>query len=133
MENIYGRGRAIAMLKAVLGRVTIQDREGKTLDGWDELFIPMLAWLIVALRGYYKAAFGQLDQDDESEAEEDLQEQQCAEHNDFDIPPEILFDRQLEWSSSRWPELQAEVNRLTAQDESSEFLAWDFPHITVIP
>ncbi|RXW12837.1 hypothetical protein EST38_g13015 [Candolleomyces aberdarensis] len=61
MENIYSRGRAISVLKATLGRVTTQGEDGKTVDGWNDLFVPMLAWLLVALQGYYNMAFDQAE------------------------------------------------------------------------
>ncbi|RXW15232.1 hypothetical protein EST38_g10618 [Candolleomyces aberdarensis] len=144
MENIYSRGRAIALLKAVLGRVTIQERGGKAVDGWGELFIPMLAQLIVALRGYYETAFERVeggeddedaegvDEDGEPDAE-GLQEQLGSEQDDFFIPSKVLFHRQLQWVSSRWPELQAAVDKkLASEDDDNEFLAWDFPQITVL-
>lgn len=147
MENIYSRGRAIALLKAVLGQVTIQDRDGKIVDGWGELFIPMLAQLIVALRGYYETAFEQVEDDEDDEDGEDaegvdedgepdaegLREQQDSEHDDFFVPSKDLFHRQLQWVSSRWPELQAAVDgKLASEDDNNEFLAWDFPQITVM-
>ncbi|RXW19485.1 hypothetical protein EST38_g6372 [Candolleomyces aberdarensis] len=146
MENIYSRGRGISLLKAVFGRITIQDRDGKVVDGWSALFIPMLAHLIVALQRYYQMTFEQvgdgegdnraepMEQDDRSDAEEDLREGgEEKEHEDeFDdvaIPPQTLFYRQLQWSSSRWPELQAAVDELTL--ETTNFLAWEFPPITI--
>ena len=58
--------------------------------------------------------------------------QQDAEHNECIVPPKTLFQRQLLWSSSRWPGLQAEVNeKLASEDSNNEFLAFDFPQVTV--
>jgi hypothetical protein len=140
MENIYSRGRAISVLKSILGRVTIHDVDGNTVDSWGKLFIPMLAHLIAALQRYYEAAFMQVegggdddtdkgaDQDDGSGADE---EQGGAEHDDYIIPLKILFDRQLEWSTSRWPELEAAVKESTSENYDSECLAWDFPKVTI--
>lgn len=140
MENIYSRGRAISVLKSILGRVTIHDVDGNTVDGWGKLFIPMLAHLIAALQRYYEMAFMQVegggdddmdkgaDQDNGSDADE---EQRCAEYDNFTVPLKILFDRQLEWSTSRWPELQAAVKESTSENYDSEYLAWDFPKVTI--
>lgn len=123
MENIYSRGRAISLLKSILGRSTIHDEHGNKVDGWGELFIPMLAHLIAALRRYYETAFLQVqDDDDDSGAEE---------YDDFIVPPEDLFNHQLQWSTSRWPELQAAVKNSTSQDYDSKCLAWDFPKVTI--
>ena len=136
MENIYSRGRAAALLTSVLGQVRIQDGDGKVVDGLSEVFIPMLAQLIVGMQGYYTAAFKQLEEDEDAECEdEDKDEddgQQDAEHNECIVPPKTLFQRQLLWSSSRWPGLQAEVNeKLASEDSNNEFLAFDFPQVTV--
>ena len=59
------------------------------------------------------------------------QEQHIDDLVDFTIPSSALFYRQLEWTSFRWPELQAAVNKLSSEDNSSNFLAWDFPQIRI--
>ncbi|RXW11431.1 hypothetical protein EST38_g14424 [Candolleomyces aberdarensis] len=131
MENVYSRGRAIGLLKAVFARVTIQDSEGNAVEGWSELFIPMLAQLIVALRNYYQMAFENAEGDEGSDTTDEDCQQRDDDLVDFTIPPSSLFYRQLEWTSSRWPELQAAVDRLSLDDDNSSFLAWDFPQITI--
>ena len=99
MENIYGRGRAVALLKATFYKMTLTNSDGQQLDGWDDLFIPMLSQLIVGLQAYYDAAFqGQEDSDDEEEG-------QAKTYSDFDVPSCDLFPQQLQWSAFCWPEL----------------------------
>lgn len=126
MENVYSRGRAVALLKAVLGRLTIQDSRGNILEGWSELFIPMLAHLVVALRTYYQMAFEDREDDDGDNSDDE------DELVDFIIPPLALFEHQLEWTEHRWPELAAAVKELSTDNyDSSCLLAWDFPSITI--
>ncbi|KAJ2923291.1 hypothetical protein H1R20_g13803, partial [Candolleomyces eurysporus] len=135
LENIFSRGRACALLKTVFNRVILTNDNGEHLDGWKDLFILMLTWLVAAIQEYSQQAFAQGCQDnkdyedhDSSGEDEAVDEQRAEDHHRL----RALFDRQMEWTSRRWDELQEAVNRLTAAGSvKPNLLEWDMPQFTV--
>ena len=136
LENIFARGRACVLLKAVFSRVILMNDSGERVDGWNDLFIPKLAWLLVALQEYSRQALARKHQDDQDDDEEydgsgegDVADSQWVGD---DTRFHALFNRQIEWTSSRWNELQEAVNRLaTSKGVKPDLLEWDMPHFTV--
>ncbi|KAF6746522.1 hypothetical protein DFP72DRAFT_973400, partial [Ephemerocybe angulata] len=53
LHNACSRGRMVDLLERIFARYTIVDTEGREQDGWDFLWIPMLAWFIHALKDYH--------------------------------------------------------------------------------
>ena len=137
LENIFGRGRACILLKAVFSRVVLTNDKGEHLDGWNDLFIPMLAWLIAALQGYSRQAFAKKHRDDKDEGEEydssGENEPEAADDKwtEDDRKFQTLFNRQIEWTSCRWNELQEAVKRLANESVQPDLLEWDMPYFTV--
>ncbi|RXW25757.1 hypothetical protein EST38_g5 [Candolleomyces aberdarensis] len=136
LENIFSRGRACVLLKAVFSRVIIKNDNGEHLDGWNDLFIPMLAWLIVAIQEYSRRAFAkkcQGDKDDDEECDHSGENNVADDQwTKGDHMLRRLLSRQMEWTSRRWNELQEEVNRLAADGSvKPELLEWDMPRFTI--
>ncbi|KAH6906912.1 hypothetical protein BKA70DRAFT_1223778 [Coprinopsis sp. MPI-PUGE-AT-0042] len=108
VQNVHSRGRVIALLEFIFARIDVIDKcDGSLLDPWFELFIPTLAWFIHALRAYASLTY---------------------------LEPNALFDRQLEWTTKRWPELETYSNAFSKIDSAPLELFWpEYPQVTVSP
>ncbi|KAH6909496.1 hypothetical protein BKA70DRAFT_1221737 [Coprinopsis sp. MPI-PUGE-AT-0042] len=108
VQNVHSRGRVIALLEFIFARIDVIDKcDGSLLDPWFELFIPTLAWFIHALRAYASLT---------------------------SLEPNALFDRQLEWTTKRWPELETYSHAFSKIDSAPLELFWpEYPQVTVSP
>ncbi|KAJ3536097.1 hypothetical protein NMY22_g6184 [Coprinellus aureogranulatus] len=104
-------------LRVLFSGITVQDQTGRVQDPWSFLFIPMLAWMIRAVDGCYRANF------------EDVPAQSCSTSSA--IPPRFLFDRQLRWVTDRWEGLRRSVEEL--QNVVVDGLIAPLPPFTVTP
>ncbi|TFK16335.1 hypothetical protein FA15DRAFT_662241, partial [Coprinopsis marcescibilis] len=102
IQNAYSRGKTYDVLREAFARVMVTDKNGHAHDPWSWLFIPMLGWLLHALKEYYRRSYGKVDVEDYEEERE--------VHVTYS-----QFLRQLEWTSMRWKELKVEFDRLEAQ------------------
>ncbi|KAH6891822.1 hypothetical protein BKA70DRAFT_1440992 [Coprinopsis sp. MPI-PUGE-AT-0042] len=106
VQNVHSRGRIIALLEFVFARIeVVDDRDGARLDPWRDLFIPTLAWFIHAMRTYA---------------------------NLTSLEPIALLDRQLHWTTKRWPELETCAQDFTSTSPTPLDLFWpSYPQVTV--
>ncbi|KAH6879976.1 hypothetical protein BKA70DRAFT_1447684 [Coprinopsis sp. MPI-PUGE-AT-0042] len=108
VQNVQSRSRVIALLEFIFARVDVIDQgDGSHLNPWFDLFIPTLAWFIHALQAYASLT---------------------------SLKPMDLFNRQLEWTTKRWPELEAFSHAFRTISSTPLVLFWpEFPQVTVSP
>lgn len=120
LANCYSRGRMLHTLETVFASVTVTAPDGRSLDPWVDLFIPMLAHLLCAMDVYYDFFL------DDADDRVGIETTPVA-----DVPDRRLFQRQMQWTASRFPELSASVLRLQRSDTVFTHLFPPTPCFTV--
>ena len=94
-RNVAARGRTRDYLRVLFTQITVRDEEGVVRDPLQFLFVPILAWFMKGLEGYYEASF-----------------KISPRASDVFVPDEFLFRRQLRWVAARWDGLSDAVDDL---------------------
>ena len=106
--NVLSRGRMQDLLRVVSQQVVVKDSHGTVQDLRTFLFLPMLAWLIHALKAYYERSHHTRFRG-RSPPPSLSDEEQIGE---YPFPDQSLFHRQLCWVAARHSGLPQEVAKL---------------------
>ncbi|KAJ3521771.1 hypothetical protein NMY22_g12177 [Coprinellus aureogranulatus] len=114
IEATFAKGRMVEVVRAVFRSIIIQDIHGNIQEGWDFLYLPMLAWMISSLKKYYRLATAQ-------------------EYLGGATPPAAsLFLRQLDWCARRWDALKTLVRTYDSEPSlNMDSIIRPWPEFTV--
>lgn len=132
VQRVYSRGRMEETVKAVSTQMGVFYEDGTTVDVWHDLYVPMQAWFICALKDYYKrSALINIDDSLFDHGDSNASGEGSADpHLNFP-PPKDLFERQLEWSTEKWDELRSAVQALEGQNKDVDNLLWTPPTVRI--